>query len=265
MPSFARCCVSKARPPPVGALPDGAEESERLLREQLRALGLRELRTRARHAGAEEEQLEECLDRADCAAAVIDLLLAAQRAASTDLQEELSGLRVTALVKRAMGAGVEEQQIDDAMDTHDPKAALIELLLAAGTVAAPTGTGGSVAVERQNLCSLEEGGSRPEPGVEPEDKPHFGAGPPQAKQPTSSTGSIVPHVTKSNPAKHVMLSYQWDHQQQVERAYNILTRKGVKCWMDISGGMGADIYESMAEGDFQTPAPWCVLSVRVRC
>ena len=185
MPS--RCCVSKARLPAVGVRAD-AEEG--LRREQLSELGLRELRNRARHAGVEEERLEECLDSADCTAAVIDLLLATQRVAAPTgsaaraaeldslslrelrararlvgvdeekledclekedqrgeiialllahdvpaaepnaLQEELSGLRVTALVKRATSAGVAQEQIAGAMDGGQPKQQLIGLLLA---------------------------------------------------------------------------------------------------------------------------------------
>ena len=43
---------------------------------------------------------------------------------------------------------------------------------------------------------------------------------------------------------------QWDHQAEVKRVYDLLTKLGVQCWMDIAGGMstGGDIYGSMAEG-----------------
>ena len=47
--------------------------------------------------------------------------------------------------------------------------------------------------------------------------------------------------------KHVMLSYQWDHQATVTRVYDILTKLGVKCWMDVKSGMGSDIYDGMAK------------------
>eukprot|EP01046_Picozoa_sp_COSAG06_P105382 COSAG06_NODE_51614_length_311_cov_0.561321_1_plen_31_part_10 len=30
-----------------------------------------------------------------------------------------------------------------------------------------------------------------------------------------------------------MLSYQWDHQAQVMRVYDMLTRLGITCWMDV--------------------------------
>ena len=57
-----------------------------------------------------------------------------------------------------------------------------------------------------------------------------------------------------------MLSYQWDHQAQVTRVHDTLTKLGVKCWMDISGGMGQDIYESMAEGVSNASAVVCFMS-----
>ena len=41
-----------------------------------------------------------------------------------------------------------------------------------------------------------------------------------------------------------MLSYQWDDQKLVTDVYNYLTKeKGMKVWMDIQGGMKANIYQ----------------------
>lgn len=51
--------------------------------------------------------------------------------------------------------------------------------------------------------------------------------------------------------KHVMLSYNWDHQELVDACYQYLTDLGVPCWMDIHGGIGkgaANINEAMAVG-----------------
>jgi hypothetical protein len=45
--------------------------------------------------------------------------------------------------------------------------------------------------------------------------------------------------------KHAFLSYQWDVQPAVVEVKDLLTRKGVRCWMDIDGGMKSDIYDSM--------------------
>eukprot|EP01052_Picozoa_sp_SAG31_P041020 SAG31_NODE_6102_length_2171_cov_1.590251_1_plen_242_part_10 len=43
-------------------------------------------------------------------------------------------------------------------------------------------------------------------------------------------------------------SYQWDHQDKVQRARRSLAKHGVKTWMDVDGGMQRDLFESMAEG-----------------
>ena len=45
-----------------------------------------------------------------------------------------------------------------------------------------------------------------------------------------------------------MLSYQWDHQDKVQRTRRSLAKHGVKTWMDVDGGMQRDLFESMAEG-----------------
>ena len=37
-------------------------------------------------------------------------------------------------------------------------------------------------------------------------------------------------------------------QEQVKEAHALLRKKGVPVWMDVDGGMQADIYDSMAEG-----------------
>eukprot|EP01052_Picozoa_sp_SAG31_P067364 SAG31_NODE_26155_length_447_cov_1.051724_1_plen_116_part_10 len=47
---------------------------------------------------------------------------------------------------------------------------------------------------------------------------------------------------------HAMISYQWDSQDIVSRARAEIEAKGIKTWMDISGGIGNDIYQSMADG-----------------
>jgi hypothetical protein len=45
-------------------------------------------------------------------------------------------------------------------------------------------------------------------------------------------------------SKHVMLSYQWDDQKLVIDVYNYLTEQmKMKVWMDIQGGMKANVYE----------------------
>lgn len=41
--------------------------------------------------------------------------------------------------------------------------------------------------------------------------------------------------------KHVMLSYNWNSKALVSKIYDILSDKGIKCWMDINGGMGDNV------------------------
>ena len=47
---------------------------------------------------------------------------------------------------------------------------------------------------------------------------------------------------------HIMLSYNWHSQELVKKVYNDLTKKGIKCWMDIHGGMKIDMMASMSKG-----------------
>jgi hypothetical protein len=46
--------------------------------------------------------------------------------------------------------------------------------------------------------------------------------------------------------KHAFLSYQWDVQVQVVQIKELLNERNIKCWMDIDGGMKADIYDSVS-------------------
>ena len=104
--------------------------------------------------------------------------------------------------------------MEQAADGESEKADLIELLLAAES--------------RSADCT---------------EKPHFGRASREAPNgAATSTRRAMP------ASKHVMLSYQWDHQRQVTRVHDLLVKLGLKVWMDISGGMGSDIYDSMAEG-----------------
>ena len=43
--------------------------------------------------------------------------------------------------------------------------------------------------------------------------------------------------------KHVMLSYNWNSQDVVDKIYRILNADGIKVWMDIHGGMKDDKYK----------------------
>ena len=49
----------------------------------------------------------------------------------------------------------------------------------------------------------------------------------------------------SNTALHINVR---DCQETATQARKELQARGVKCWMDINGGMQTDIYDSMAQG-----------------
>ena len=99
---------------------------------ELNGLRLKELRRQAKAEGAEPEQLEDAADADDPKAAVIELLLAlrASSAASDGgLRAELEGLRLKELRQRARAEGVAADEMEEAADSDEPKAAMVELLL----------------------------------------------------------------------------------------------------------------------------------------
>ena len=243
--------------------PAAVAQNEVALLSELHGLRLKELRKRAKAARVEPVKLDSAMDQDEPEAALIELLVTASRvsADSADtprfdadveqgsaatppgtkravtegergmkLRKELEGLRLTSLQRKAAEGGIGDGQIDDALDSRDAKSALIELLL----VAKPRTDTAELAADARN-------------------RPHFGNAP-HATAAATKQSSGKPHT------KHVMLSYQWDHQSQVSRAHETLTRLGIKCWMDISGGMGADIYESMAEGVSNASVVVCFMS-----
>ena len=125
------------------------------MRSELETLRLKELRARAKAEGAEPEQLEEAADADDPKQAVIDLLLGLHattvdtrvsgptklplrtgntRAHETALRTgalraELEGLRLKELRQRAREQDVSPEEMEEAADSDEPKAAMVELLL----------------------------------------------------------------------------------------------------------------------------------------
>ena len=91
--------------------------------------------SRARADGVDADSLEDAMDNDDPKQAVIELLV---QQASSDagaeqdaLRCELSGLRLKELRARAKVAEVSADDLLEAADADDPKAATIELLLSA--------------------------------------------------------------------------------------------------------------------------------------
>ena len=69
--------------------------------------------------------------------------------------------------------------------------------------------------------------------------PHLATHPMLAAAATTTCVPMLP------VGKHAFLSYQWDVQGQVVQIKELLNERNVKCWMDIAGGMKADIYDSV--------------------
>ena len=110
-------------------------QREAALLSELQGLRLKELRKRARDAGVDGELLDDATDADDPKAAVIALLMTLCKPPAADdgaaaLQTELEGLSPKELRGRAKAANVDADDLDDAIDSDDPKAALIALLLA---------------------------------------------------------------------------------------------------------------------------------------
>ena len=210
------------------------------LRTELGGLRMMALQKRATSAGVGEDDLESAMESVDPKAALTELLVALHASAASAgdvaqqaLHDELKALKMMALQKRAASAGVSDSDLEDAMEADDSKAALIALVMA--------------------LPALE-----PREQTVDSDGPHFGTH--QRTLEPQPELQFAAHTCNEASSKHVMLSYQWDHQRHVKRAYDMLTKLGVKCWMDIAGGMSADIYESMAEGVSNASVVVCFMS-----
>ena len=117
---------------------------------ELALLRLNELKQRALADGVDTRIVGDALDADNPKAVLIELIAAAapsgrdriyRLVSAADAREpallraELEVLRLGALHKRAVAAGVDADVVGDALDQHDPKAALIELIVAAAAVA----------------------------------------------------------------------------------------------------------------------------------
>jgi hypothetical protein len=145
---------------------------------ELQGLRLKELRKRARDAGVDADSLEDTTDSDDPKAAVIELLMVRYKPLAADDRKaahraELEGLRLKELRKRAKAAGIDADDLEDTIESDDPKAAVIQLLLVHGE-------------------------SSPE---QADNRPHFGTTEQQADR--SHVRAVIAN------GKHAMLSYQW--------------------------------------------------------
>jgi hypothetical protein len=231
---------------------DGAAEAR--LREELVGLRIAALLKRARAAGIDQETLDDTQDAESPRDALIALLVAAELqahaadgAAEARLREELVGLRMAALLKRARAAGIDQETLDDTQDAESPRDALIALLVEAQSGAdavASHSTAQPVPVATRGAAAVPALAAAATPVSPGGNRSHFGVRKP-AQQPAATTRT--PRVALLN-GKHVMLSYQWDHQSIVTQVRKALQARGLPVWMDVAGGMGADVFDSMAQG-----------------
>ena len=90
------------------------------------------LQQRASAQGADSQAIEEALDDDNPKAALVDLVMACATSGSDADQEfrrELEGMRLKELRERARSVDVDGAAMVVAMDSDDPKQALIQLLI----------------------------------------------------------------------------------------------------------------------------------------
>jgi hypothetical protein len=136
------CCTAPP-PPPVQHAPQRVHPSPHSgtpdadLRHKLAGQRPRQLRARAAEAGIGQEQLDEADEAANPKDALIELLVAhggdlqaSRRAREEGIRVALSSLRPRELRERAVELDIGDELIDQADEAPQPKAALIELLVA---------------------------------------------------------------------------------------------------------------------------------------
>ena len=239
-----------------GAAAAAAEaEAARLaqLREELAGMKMRALQKRAIELGVDEDTLDEADEKSEvialilaamapvedgaaaaaCQAAEAEADAAAAAAAAeaeaarlTQLKEELAGMKMRALQTRAEELGVDGAALDEA----DDKSAVIELIMVqeSTTVMAPTAS-------------------------------HFGSASNTVEM-ADAMSAVFAQWKKQG--LHIMLSYQWDVQKEVKAVHALLQKKKIPVWMDVNGGMAADIYDSVSTVVFD--AAFRVLCLTVR-
>jgi lambda repressor-like predicted transcriptional regulator len=133
-----------ALPPPVAdykIVYETEDSAVAALREELQGMRLKELRKRARAAGLTEDELDDAVDSDDPKGAVIAQLLGIEAAAEAAAAEaamtsrfgdvgRLKTLKLSELRKMATEAGVDHGALEDALDTGEPKGAVVALMLA---------------------------------------------------------------------------------------------------------------------------------------
>eukprot|EP01047_Picozoa_sp_COSAG01_P024294 COSAG01_NODE_1498_length_10117_cov_19.035536_1_plen_326_part_10 len=124
-----------------GVTGEGVGEKEQRLRQQLEGQGLSALQRQAAQCGVEPADVDGALDTACPKSALIDLLISRPLMSPSSTspgavpieeqrtRQQLESMKLTALQKRGVAAGLTDGQMEGAVDSVDPRAALIELLM----------------------------------------------------------------------------------------------------------------------------------------
>ncbi len=125
----------------VARLDEQAAEAKRIatLRDELVGMKMRALQRRAEELGVEDEKLEEAEEKSEVIALIMAAMPAPSAAIDADekatkleaarlarLRDELDGLKLRALQRRAAELGVD----DDALDAAEEKSSVIDLIMA---------------------------------------------------------------------------------------------------------------------------------------
>ena len=156
----------------AGTPPTSAE-----LLAELGGLKLRALQKRAKEMGVDEEKLDDAEGRSDIIALIVSKVeeaaaAEAQRVAA--LKEQLQGMKLRALQKRAEEVGVDEDKLDDAEERADVIELILEKDAEAQTEPEP---GGTVALHGRRLvralgcCGSAAMGNRMRPAQPDEGEP----------------------------------------------------------------------------------------------
>jgi hypothetical protein len=125
----------------------------------LSSLTMRQLKGRARAAGADEAAIDALDDAVDAKAAAMDLVTKlcgvtqAAPSVQAELRAELAGLTMRELKRRARAAGAGDEDIDALDDASDTKGAAIELII---KLTPATKTEAEVRAELQGLKMRDE-------------------------------------------------------------------------------------------------------------
>jgi hypothetical protein len=197
-----------------------ADETARVARvkEELEGMKLRALQKRAEELGVDEDKLDDAEEKAEVIALILELVakpspdggeeVAAARAAEAEaarlaqLKEELEGMKLRALQKRAEELGVDEDKLDDA----EEKAEVIALILETSRAEAAPKTPAPAAL-----------------------RPHFGSAPSSATEPEPEPERF-PRLQEIFGRKHCMFSYNWGVQEEVKAARSLIAAAGVPTW-----------------------------------